>query len=154
MLNALVGDSGAGGTKGLVPAPAAGDAAAGKFLKADGTWTAVTSTLSGKFTSAEQTISVAGQLTLAHGLGVAPILMFAHLVCKTAEANYSVGDKVATSFGADSDANPNGMGAVFDATNITIRFASTGPFALPNKTTGNYVALTPANWKLVITAFA
>lgn len=38
ILDALVGDSGAGGTKGLVPAPAAGDAAAGKFLKADATW--------------------------------------------------------------------------------------------------------------------
>lgn len=37
-LNAMVGDSGAGGTKGLVPAPAAGDAAAGKVLSADGTW--------------------------------------------------------------------------------------------------------------------
>lgn len=34
----FVGDSGAGGVKGAVPAPAAGDAAAGKFLKADGTW--------------------------------------------------------------------------------------------------------------------
>lgn len=39
-LNAMVGDSGSGGTKGLVPAPAAGDATAGKFLKADGNWTA------------------------------------------------------------------------------------------------------------------
>lgn len=39
-LNAFVGDSGAGGTKGLVPAPASGDAAASKFLKADGTWAA------------------------------------------------------------------------------------------------------------------
>lgn len=38
ILNAVVGDAGAGGTKGLVPAPAAGDAAAGKFLKADGTF--------------------------------------------------------------------------------------------------------------------
>ena len=38
ILNAMVGDSGAGGTKGLVPAPSAGDAAASKFLKADGTW--------------------------------------------------------------------------------------------------------------------
>lgn len=37
-LSAMVGDSGSGGTKGLVPAPASGDAAAGKFLKADGTW--------------------------------------------------------------------------------------------------------------------
>jgi hypothetical protein len=34
----FVGDSGSGGTKGLVPAPAAGDTAAGKYLKADGTW--------------------------------------------------------------------------------------------------------------------
>lgn len=40
MLNNVVGDSGSGGTKGLVPAPASGDAAAGKFLKADGTWVA------------------------------------------------------------------------------------------------------------------
>lgn len=37
-LDALVGDSGSGGTKGLAPAPGAGDAAAGKFLKADATW--------------------------------------------------------------------------------------------------------------------
>lgn len=38
LLPAVVGDSGAGGTKGLVPAPAAGDTVANKFLKADGTW--------------------------------------------------------------------------------------------------------------------
>lgn len=41
MLVNVVGDSGAGGTKGLVPAPASGDAAANKFLKADGTWKGV-----------------------------------------------------------------------------------------------------------------
>lgn len=40
LLDPVVGDAGAGGTKGLVPAPAAGDAAAGRFLKADGTWAA------------------------------------------------------------------------------------------------------------------
>jgi hypothetical protein len=38
LLDAVVGDSGSGGTKGLVPAPAAGDAAAEKFLKASGAW--------------------------------------------------------------------------------------------------------------------
>lgn len=38
ILNNFVGDSGSGGTKGMVPAPAAGDAAANKFLKADGAW--------------------------------------------------------------------------------------------------------------------
>lgn len=35
-LNVMVGDSGAGGTKGLVPAPVTGDAT--KFLRGDGTW--------------------------------------------------------------------------------------------------------------------
>lgn len=40
LLNAMVGDSGSGGTKGLVSAPASGDAAAGKFWKADATWAA------------------------------------------------------------------------------------------------------------------
>jgi hypothetical protein len=34
----MTGDSGSGGTRGTVPAPVAGTAAAGKFLKADGTW--------------------------------------------------------------------------------------------------------------------
>jgi len=38
MLNPVVGDSGSGGTQGLVPAPGAGTAAAGKYLKADGTY--------------------------------------------------------------------------------------------------------------------
>lgn len=37
-VDSMVGDSGAGGAKGLVPAPAAGDAAAGKVLGASGTW--------------------------------------------------------------------------------------------------------------------
>jgi hypothetical protein len=34
----MVGDTGSGGVGGAVPAPSAGTAAAGKFLKADGTW--------------------------------------------------------------------------------------------------------------------
>lgn len=38
ILDPMIGDSGAGGTKGLAPAPAAGDAAAGKFLNAGGTY--------------------------------------------------------------------------------------------------------------------
>ena len=36
--NAFVGDSGSGGTKGMVPAPASGDAAGSKFLSAAGGW--------------------------------------------------------------------------------------------------------------------
>ena len=52
---AFTGDSGSGGLEGLVPAPAAGDSAAGKFLKANGQWVAVsTSNLgSANLTSAD-----------------------------------------------------------------------------------------------------
>lgn len=39
LLNAMVGDSGSGGTKGLVPAPVTGDAL--KFLRGDGTFAAI-----------------------------------------------------------------------------------------------------------------
>lgn len=58
----LVGDSGSGGTRGLVPAPASGDAAAGKFLKADATWAVPSggggSITSGSFASLPGTCSV------------------------------------------------------------------------------------------------
>jgi len=38
ILDNFVGDSGSGGTKGLVPAPASGDGAANKYLNATGSW--------------------------------------------------------------------------------------------------------------------
>lgn len=41
----MVGDTGSGGKAGTVPPPAAGDAAALKYLKADGTWANVPSTV-------------------------------------------------------------------------------------------------------------
>lgn len=37
----FTGDSGSGGTSGLVPAPASGDTAANKFLKASGSWVSI-----------------------------------------------------------------------------------------------------------------
>ena len=38
-VSVFTGDTGSGGTTGLVPAPSAGDGLAGKYLAADGTWT-------------------------------------------------------------------------------------------------------------------
>lgn len=38
-LDVFSGDSGSGGVKGMVPAPASGDAAAGRYLSASGSWT-------------------------------------------------------------------------------------------------------------------
>jgi len=68
----FTGDAGTGGVHGLVPAPAAGDTALNKFLKADGNW----STLPG--TDFAQTISVAKSggdyTTLEAGLAAAALV--------------------------------------------------------------------------------
>ena len=56
-LNSVVGDSGSGGTKGLVPAPGAGDAAANKYLFSDGTWKIVSASGGGIFSAGQNLIT-------------------------------------------------------------------------------------------------
>ena len=63
MINPFVGDSGSGGTKGSVPAPASGDAAAGKVLGAGGTWVTSSSGLSGISFSSSGTWTVPAGIT-------------------------------------------------------------------------------------------
>ncbi len=65
LLSAFTGDSGSGGVKGLVPAPASGDTAANKFLKADGTWTAP----SGSGDVSGGSASTDGEVVLYSGTG-------------------------------------------------------------------------------------
>lgn len=57
ILDVVVGDSGSGGTKGLVPAAGAGDAAAGKFLNAGGTFSFPTTTTDWNIVSKSTTYS-------------------------------------------------------------------------------------------------
>lgn len=60
-VKAFTGDSGSGGVIGLVPAPSAGDAAASKFLKADGTWAAA----GGSSSSSSRNYVINGSFKLA-----------------------------------------------------------------------------------------
>ena len=59
LLDDFVGDSGSGGTKGSVPAPAAGDTAADKFLSADGTFSAIQNATTGVKGLVNEAVSVA-----------------------------------------------------------------------------------------------
>lgn len=67
-ITVFTGDSGSGGASGLVPAPAAGDALANKFLKADGTW-AVTPAGSGSSATNLSAAQTATAVTLASSTG-------------------------------------------------------------------------------------
>jgi hypothetical protein len=74
----MVGDSGSGGTQGLVPAPPAGSAAAGDFLNAGGTWTAP----AGTYTLPGATAGALGGVELNTDLGgtaTAPNVVATHL---------------------------------------------------------------------------
>lgn len=95
------------------------------------------------FVSTDQTITLAGALTLAHGLGVAPRITGVRLVCQTAELGYSVGDTVQV----EGDIASN----VPDATNLNIRYRSVAT-SICHKTTGDLTSITAANWKARFTA--
>lgn len=103
--------------------------------------------LSTTYVSAEQTISSAGLLTLAHGLASAPFNTSFKLVCQTTEHNYAVTDEILIS--PDRD-----IAIVSDATNLNIRFNSgANPMTGYDYTTGVAVTFTNANWKLVAYAW-
>ena len=90
------------------------------------------------FVSANQTITLAGALTLAHGLGVAPRFPQVMLVCQTAEAGYSVGDVVTILFRSPT-VRP-------DATNLNIRY-NDAAITVNHGSTGTQTSITSANWK-------
>ena len=79
LLNAFTGDSGSGGLKGLVPAPAAGDAAANKYLKANGTWATAGGGATGGGTDAvfnlnDKTITTSYSIpSTKHAISVGPL---------------------------------------------------------------------------------
>lgn len=114
--------------------------ASGNVLTSDGTnWTSAAPAGGSSFTSSDQTITIAGSLTIAHGLAAAPKLVLAVLVNVTAEANYSTGDVVTIVL------NPPAIR--FDATNLNIRYSSSS-IQVSDKTSGLNSSITPANWKM------
>lgn len=113
--------------------------------------------LSEIYTSPDQTITSAGSLTLAHGMGSIPKLVQASLKCTTTDLGYSVGDEVFVSGGQDAYGSTVSVGVsiVPDATNLTVRFGShTGAFAILNKSTGVLGAITNGSWSFVVRAWA
>lgn len=126
------------------------------YQKASGT--PLGSVFSKEYSSAEQTITSAGLLTISHGLGTTPKLIQGRLVCKVAEAGYSVGDEIIAPITydvSDNGANIRGCMVIPDSANIVVKFNSASVvFGAFNKSTGGSANLTNANWRLVLRAWA
>lgn len=110
-----------------------------------------------EFKSAEQAITAAGSLTVAHGLGVRPKHIKYTLVCKVAEHGFSIGDEVdwgTVQYSAATEIR-SGFVNTPDATSMNIRFgAGTSTLYVLNKATGVPAAITSSSWRLVMEAFA
>lgn len=108
------------------------------------------------FTSAAQTITAAGLLTIAHGLSATPTMFQASLVNVTAEGGWTTGNETAINISQQDAAGSSARGAQVyaDATNVYVRFGSAAnTFGLFNKTTGSEFYTTNANWTYKIRAW-
>lgn len=125
-----------------------------RVIKKDGE--AVVSNFTTAFTSTGNSITSAGQLVLAHSLGVVPRLILFSLLNGTTDEGYAVNDILGPfTMAGDIAANGRGVSCVADATNITLRFSSNSDvFGALNKTTGALVNLTNTSWTFEARAFA
>ena len=116
-------------------------------------WTTLPFTKS--FESTQQTITAGGTLTVPHGLGAQPRLYLPVIICTTAELGYSVNDETLIDPGLHDGATSRGIAVLADATNIVVRIGSGGnSFQIMQKSNGASNAITNANWKLVVRAWA
>lgn len=137
-----------------------GDPGAGKINAAEVQVAGVALPITKVFTSTDQTITAAGTLTIAHGLGVVPKALFADLVCQTGEHGYSAGDVVPYPIGADGNdatASNAGISVRKTSSDLILRFgqsASGNTMYVIHATSGNLSGITNGNWKIRFHAFA
>ncbi len=119
-------------------------------------WTVGKTAAGGSFTeefiSADQTITSAGALTLAHSLSAAPKLIQVWLKCTTSEHNYSVNDELIPAY--HTGAAGKGTSVVPDATNLNVRYGdNVNVFGVINKTTGVLQNATNGSWRAIFKAW-
>ena len=124
----MSGDTGSGGVKGAVPAPSAGDAAAGKFLKADGTWAvaALGSWTAGNgisITGTEIGVSaeVAQRITAAASYDFASISAQTCAEFPLTLTGAAAGDEIAPGWPATLEAGLTGVMMATSANTVTVR---------------------------------
>lgn len=147
LVDDLVGDSGAGGTKGAVPAPAAGDAMLEKALGADGAWGRPRSSVT------VGAVSAGSSNMVAHGLDAPPTRVTAFFKCTSADLNYAIGDELplagqlATGWGGY---HQGGVQVGIRGDDHLIYVVGSSGVALPNFSGGAYGVANLGKWSLIL----
>ena len=179
---AIVGNSGGTGFSSVAPstngnvltsngtawtsaAPAAGPSAASTAVTQTGTSTTTYVTPAGllgaigfsaDFVSSDQTITAAGALTIAHGLGRAPLFVQMALICQSSDVGYTAGMVVPYPVGQRSTTGFNNYGVtvVTDSTNLSVRYGSvSNVFPMMDFSNGDGANIDPTKWKVRFYAF-
>ena len=107
------------------------------------------------YTSADQTITSGGSLTLAHGLSGQPKLIQLYLEAQSSTLGYSADDQVLIHAGGQEAGSNRGIALWPDATNINIRFGSSASMCdVVRADTGATAAITNGSWRLIVKAWA
>lgn len=130
---------------------AAGDWRCTNYQRADGK--GLVAVFSDSFTSAEQTIAIGTNDTVAHGLGALPKMVEVWLRCKTAQHGWAVGVEILAKRGSEeASVGPVGITIGMDTTNLIIVYSS-NRIDIPVKTTGITGVITVGNWRAIARAF-
>ncbi len=105
------------------------------------------------FESAQQTITAGGLLTIDHFMDQPPKLILTSLICQTGEFNWIAGDEVQAIITAMDGTRQSAI--FWDDTSVYVRMSLDASLCtVANKVTAGVSAITNANWKLVVRAFA
>lgn len=109
-----------------------------------------------EYVSGELSVAAGASHDLAHGLGVTPKFVQLNLICKTSEGGYTAGEVIID--GAKKDDNGGvctGAANAVTATSIKIKVSADGtPLIGLNLASGVRQVISPANWRLVVRAYA
>ena len=101
--------------------------------------------------SGNQTLTLDGFGTLAHGLGAIPTMYEAFLVCTTTDLGWAVGNTVVAPRGTQVGGAHFGITLGADATNMYFSVGS--QVQIRNRsTTASFNNITAASWRLVVRA--
>lgn len=104
--------------------------------------------LNGRYDSNLQaTVPINTTFVLNHNLGIKPQILAPYLECITADAGYSVGDRLIGQWSTYDGANVDTRPFWTNAKSVGFVSASTQAVRIPNKSSGSIATATVANWK-------
>lgn len=107
--------------------------------------------LSSYFVTNAGSANTSEQFTAAHGLGAAPSLIQVELECTSADAGYSVGDRVADHYLEAAQTINKGISKWYNAT--TVGFSYKDSLQLANKAGGTMETIDLTKWDIILKAW-